>query len=230
MRHFVIGGILLTLAGCGFKDEVAKLTKESENWRQLAEGYKTQLADAQTNFKEQSEKWQEQSKNLSAAMVDASTKLDPLAIKTIYQDNRELTKIVEELRAKVASAVPQGGTLMLADAQLRFDVSGYKGRSVIRAYLDDDQDPFLDTDLSATEPVLPLPYNLASGFFDEIFKDFRSKIPGGFPFAGFNDQMKDQLAAKQAEPSFAARRAEIDARYKNAVTASFSDYSETREL
>ena len=63
---------------------------------------------------------------------------------------------------------------MVSDAQLRFDVTGFKGRSVIRAYLDYDAAPFLESELAVAEPVLPLPYDIATGFYDELFKADRA--------------------------------------------------------
>src|SRR5262249_4451303 len=145
--------------GCGWNSE-------SEKWRRTAEDYKTQLATTNTtldqtrkDFEEQSGKWQSQSHKLNAAMIEASTKLDPLEIRQVYLFNRDLAAVADQLEAKIASAVPEDGALVLTDAQLRFDVTGYKGRSVIRAYLDYDLAPFLNSELAANEPVLPLPYD-----------------------------------------------------------------------
>src|SRR5262249_16428590 len=120
---------LLALPGCGWKEG-------AENWRRTAENYKEQLETAnkaldqtRKDLKEQSEQWQVRSTELGKAMVDASTTLDPLAIKTIYQDNRDLTAIIQKLNAAIASALPpQAGVLLLADAQLRLDVVDFKGR------------------------------------------------------------------------------------------------------
>lgn len=114
---------------------------------------------------------------------------------------------------------------MLADAQLRFDVTGYKGRSVIRAYLDYDNAPFLESELAVTEPVLPLPYNIATGFYDELFKADRAHASeSASSFFPLDDDAKGEITAKLADTHFSARRGEIDTRYKNAVTSEFSAY------
>ena len=162
MRWIVVVAVLVALPGCGW-------SSETEKWRRTAEDSKTQLATANTtleqtqkDFKELSEKWQIQSQKLGAAMIDASTTLDPFEIRKIYLDNRDLTAVADQLEAKIASAVPKDGDPVLSDAQLRFDVTGYKGRSVIRAYLDYDNAPFLETELAVTEPDLPLSYNIAT--------------------------------------------------------------------
>jgi hypothetical protein len=224
MRCIVVVAVLVALSGCGWK-------AESENWRRTAEDYKTQLATANATFeqtlKEQSEKSRLQSQQLSDAMVDASTKLDPLAIKKIYQDHRDLTDVVRQLEAEITSAVPAAGELMLADAQLRFDVTHYKGRSIIRAYVDYDIAPFLETELAAAEPVLPLPYNIATGFYDELFKTNRAGASAKSFFVlddAAKDEIKDGIATKLADAQFGARREEIDTRYKDAVNSAFSDY------
>ena len=116
--------------------------------------------------------------------------------------------------------------LLLTDAQLRLDVTGYKGRSVIRAYLDYESAPFLVSELAVTEPVLPLPYNIATGFYDEVFKADRVQASeeSASSFFPLDDDAKDQMAAKLADTHFAAARGEIDTRYKNAVTSEFSAY------
>ena len=115
---------------------------------------------------------------------------------------------------------------MLTDAQLRFDVTGFKGRSVIRAYLDYESAPFLESELAVTEPVLPLPYNIATGFYDELFKADRVQraSESASSFFPLDDDAKDEMAAKLADTHFSAARGEIDARYKNAVTSEFNAY------
>ena len=225
MRWIVVVAVLVASPGCGW-------SSETEKWRRTAEDYKTQLETANTtldqtrkDFKEQSEKWQIQSQKLGAAMIDASTTLDPFEIRKIYQDNRDLTAVADQLEAKIASAVPEDGALVLTDAQLRFDVTGYKGRSVIRAYLDYDIAPFLESELAVTEPVLPLPYNIATGFYDELFKADRAHASeSASSFFPLDDDAKDEITAKLADTHFSARRGEIDTRYKNAVTSEFSAY------
>jgi hypothetical protein len=204
--------VFLALPGCGWKEE-------AENWRRTAEDYKEQLETAnkaldqtRKDLEEQSEQWRARSTELGKAMVGASTTLDPLAIKTIYQDNRDLTAIIQKLNAEIASPLPQAGVLLLADAQLRLDVVDFKGRSVLRAFLDEDTDPFLKYELAATEPALPVPDKIAKEFYDEIFRTFKA---GTF---------MDNFATQEAEHSFAARRGEIDGRYVYAVRKAFSDY------
>ena len=44
------------------------------------------------------------------------------------------------------------------------------------------------------------------------------------PFSQLDDDAKGELTAKLADTHFAARRGEIDARYKNAVTSEFNAY------
>ena len=221
MRWIVVVAALVASPGCGW-------SSETEKWRRTAEDYRTQLETANTtldqtrkDFKEQSEKWQK----LGAAMIDASSTLDPLEIRKIYVDNRDLSAVADQLEAKIASAVPEDGALMLTDAQLRFDVTGYKGRSVIRAYLDYESAPFLESELAVTEPVLPLPYNIATGFYDELFKADRVRASeSASPLFPLDDDAKDEMTAKLADTHFSARRGEIDTRYKNAVTSEFSAY------
>jgi hypothetical protein len=221
MRWIVVVAALVASPGCGW-------SSETEKWRRTTEDYKTQLETANTaldqtrkDFKEQSEKWQK----LGAAMIDASSTLDPLEIRKIYVDNRDLAAVADQLEAKIASAVPEDGALMLTDAQLRFDVTGYKGRSVIRAYLDYESAPFLESELAVTEPVLPLPYNIATEFYDELFKADRVRASeSASPFFPLDDDAKDGMTAKLADTHFSARRGEIDTRYKNAVTSEFSAY------
>jgi hypothetical protein len=225
MRWIVIVAALVASPGCGW-------SSDSEKWRRSAEDFKTQLATANTtldqarkDFKEQSEKWQLQSQKLGAAMIDASTTLDPFEIRKIYQDNRDLTAVADQLEAKIASAVPEDGALVLTDAQLRFDVTGYKGRSVIRAYLDNDNAPFLESELAVTEPVLPLRYNIATGFYDELLKADRAHASESeSSFFPLDDAAKRELTAELADTHFSARRGEIDTRYKNAVTSEFSAF------
>jgi hypothetical protein len=225
MRWIVVVAALVASPGCGW-------SSDTEKWRRTAEDYKTKLETANTtldqtrnDFKEQSEKWQLQSQKLSAAMLDASTKLDPSEIWKIYLDNRDLTTVADQLVAKIASAVPVDGALMLTDAQLRFDVTGYKGRSVIRAYLDYDNAPFFDSELAVTEPALPLSYNIATGFYDELFKTDRAHASeSASSFFPLDADAKGEFAAKLADTHFSARRGEIDSRYKNAVTSKFSDF------
>jgi hypothetical protein len=225
MRWIIIVAVLVALPGCGW-------SSETEKWRRTAEDYRTQLETANTtldqtrnDFKEQSEKWQIQSKRLGAAMIDASSTLDPTEVRKIYVDNRDLTAIADQLETKVKSVVPVDGDLMLTDAQLRFDVTGFKGRSVIRAYLDYDSAPFLVSELAVPEPVLPLQYNIATGFYDELFKANRTNASESERiFFSVGDNAKDEMTAKLADTHFSARRREIDARYKEAVTSEFSDY------
>ena len=225
MRWIIVVAALVASPGCGW-------SSETEKWRRTAEDFKTQLETANTtldqtrkDLKEQSEKWQIQSQKLGAAMIDASSTLDPLEIRKIYLDNRDLTAVADQLEAKIASAVPEDGDLMLTDAQLRFDVTGYKGRSVIRAYLDYDNAPFLESELAVTEPVLPLPYNIATGFYDELFKADRVHASeSASSFFPLDDDAKDEMTAKLADTHFSARRGEIDKRYKNAVTSEFNAY------
>ena len=223
MRWIVVIAIVVASPGCGWNSE-------SEKWRRAAEDYKTQLETANTtldqtrkDFEEQSEKWQSQTQKLGVAMVDASAKLDPLEIGQIYLSNRDLGAVADQLEAKIASATPADGTLVLTDAQLRFDVTGYKGRSVIRAYLDYDLPPFLNTELAANEPVLPVAYNIATALYDELFKADRAQASENastfFPLDGTS---KDEITAKLADTHFSARRGEIDSRYKDAVTSEFS--------
>ncbi len=200
MRWIVVVAALVASPGCGW-------SSETEKWRRTAEDYKTQLETANTTLdqtrkelKEQSEKWQIESKKLGAAMLDASSTLDPLEIRKIYLDNPDLTAVADQLEAKVASAVPEDGDLMLTDAQLRFDVTGYKGRSVIRAYLDYESAPFLVSELAVTEPVLPLSYNIATGFYDELFKADRvHESESARSFFPLDDDAKDEMAAKLAD-------------------------------
>src|SRR5262249_44155125 len=101
---------------------------------------------------------------------------------------------------------------------------GYKGRSVIRAYLDYVPAPFLMSDLRANEPVLPLSYNIATAFYDEIKADRARTSESASSLFPLNDEAKDEKIAKLADANFAARRGEIDARYKDAVTSEFSAY------
>ena len=158
-------------------------------------------------------------------MLDASSRLDPLEIRKIYLDNHDLTAVADQLEAKIASAVPEDGALLLTDAQLRFDVTGYQGRSVIRVYLDYDSAPFLESELAVSEPVLPLTYNIAAGFYDELFKADRVHASeSASSFFTVDDDAKDEMTAKLADTHFSARRGEIDTRYKNAVTSEFSAY------
>jgi hypothetical protein len=223
MRWIVFVAALVALPGCGW-------SSETEKWRRTAEDYKTQLATANATLdqtrkdsKEQSEKWQVRSQKLGTAMIDASSKLDPLEIRKIYLDHRDLTAVADQLAAKIASAVPEDGALVLTDAQLRFDVTGYKGRSVIRAYLDYDLAPFLKSELAVNEPVLPLPYNIATAFYDELFKADRAHASeSASSFFPLDDDAKNEITAKLADTHFSARRGEIDTRYKNAVTSEFS--------
>ena len=160
-------------------------------------------------------------------MIDASTTLDPFEIRKIYLDNRDMKAVADTLEAKIASAKPEDGDLMLTDAQLRFDVTGYKGRSVIRAYLDYDNAPFLESELAVTEPVLPLRYNIATGFYDELFKaDGAHASESASSFFPLDDDAKGKNTAKLADAHFSARRGEIDTRYKDAVTSEFTAYLE----
>ena len=184
MRWIIVVAVLVASPGCGW-------SSETEKWRRTAEDFKTQLATANTtleqtqkDLKEQSEKWQIQSTKLGAAMIDASSTFDPFEIRKIYLDNRDLTAVADQLEARIASAVSEDGALVLADAQLRFDVTGYKGRSVIRAYLDYDSAPFLECELAVAEPDLPLPYNIATVFYDELFKaDRATRARARVPFS-----------------------------------------------
>ena len=221
----IVVAVLVASPGCGW-------SSESEKWRRTAEDYKAQLATANTtldqtqkDFKEQTEKWQIQSQKLGAAMMDASTTLDPFEIRKVYLDNRDLTAVADQLQAKIASAVPADGDLILSDSQLRFDVTGCKGRAVIRAYLDYDLAPFLESELAVTEAVLPLPYNIATGFYDELFKADRAhESERASSFFPLDDDAKDENSAKLADTHFSVRRAEIDTRYKDAVTSEFSAF------
>jgi hypothetical protein len=227
MRRIVVVAALVASSGCGS-------SSETEKWRRSAEDYRTQLEAANTaleqtrkDFKEKSGNWQVQSQKLGAAMLDATMILDPYEIRKIYQDNRDLPTVVEQLQTKIASAAPKEAEPALTDAQLRFDVTGYKGRSVIKAYLDYDSAPFLKSELAATEPVLRLPYNVANQFYDELLKADRAQTSeSAGSFFALGDAAKEEMTAKLADTRFAARRAEIDARYKNAVTAEFSAYLE----
>jgi hypothetical protein len=222
MRWIIVVAALVASPGCGW-------SSDTEKWRRTAEDFKTQLETANTtldDLKQQSEKWQIQSKKLSAAMIDASSTLDPLEIRKIYADNRDLTAVADQLQARIASAKPEDGDLMLTDAQLRFDVTGFKGRSVVRAYLDYESAPFLECELAVTEPVLPLPFNIATAFYDELFKADRvhAASESASSFFPLNDDAKDEITAKLADTHFSARRGEIDTRYKNAVTSEFNAF------
>jgi hypothetical protein len=225
MRWIIVVAVLVASTGCGW-------SSESEKWRRTAEDFKAQLAAANTSldetrkdYKEHSEKWQIQSQKLSAAMMDASTTLDPFEIRKIYLENRDLAAVADQLEAKIASAVPADGDLTLNDAQLRFDVTGFKGRAVIRAYLDFDVAPFLESELAVTEPVLSLPFNIAAGFYDELFKADRAHASDSAgSFFPLGDDAKDENSAKRADKQFSARRSEIDTRYQDAVTSEFNAY------
>jgi hypothetical protein len=223
MRWIVVVAALVASTGCGW-------SSETEKWRRTAEDLKSQLATANTSldqsrkdFKEQSEKWQLQSQKLGAAMIKASTTLDPFEITKVYRDNRDLAAVANQLETKIASAVPEDGDLVLTDAQLRFDVTGYEGRSVIRAYLDYDNAPFLESELAVPEPVLPLRYDIATEFYDELLKADRADASeSASSFFPLDNNAKGEIAAKHADAHFSARRGEIDTRYKNAVTSGFS--------
>jgi hypothetical protein len=221
MRWIVVVAALVATPGCGW-------SSETEKWRRSAEDYKTQLATANTTLdqtRKDLEKWQIQSQKLGAAMINASTKLDPFEIRRIYLDHRDLTAVADQLEAKIASAVPEDGALILTDAQLRFDVTGYKGRSIIRAYLDYDNAPFLESELAVPEPVLPFQYNIATGFYDELVKADRAHASeGASSFFPLDDDARGEITAKLADTHFSARRGEIDTRYKNTVTSEFSAY------
>jgi hypothetical protein len=220
----VIVAVLVTAPGCGWKEE-------SEKWRRTAEDYKAQLATANSTLDqtrtEHIEKLRAQSQKLSDAMLEASTKLDPLAIRKIYLNNRDLSDVARQLEAENAAAVPKDGDLSLSDAQLRFAVTDFKGRSVVRAYLDYESDPFLQCELTTTEPVLRVPYNIATEFYDELFKGSRAHASAKSFFTldeHATDEIKDEIAEKLADAQFRARRGEIDARYKDAVTSAFGVY------
>jgi hypothetical protein len=225
MRWIIVVAALVASAGCGW-------SSETEKWRRSAEDYQTQLATANTtleqtrkDLKEQSENWQTQSQKLATIMIDASTALDPFEIRKIYLDNHDLKVVADQLEAKVASAVPQDGDLMLTDAQLRFDVTGYKGRAVIRAYLDYDAAPLLEADLAVAEPVLPLQYDLATAFYDELLKADRAHASeSARSFFPLGEDASNETTAKLADSRFAARRGEIDKRYKDTVTSEFSAF------
>ena len=203
MRWIVLVAVLVASSGCGW-------SSEAEKWRRTAEDHQSQLATANNaldqtrkELQEQTEKWQNQSQKLNAAMIDASSKLDPFEIRKIYLDNRDLAAVADQLEAKIASAIPADGDLVLTDAQLRFDVTGYQGRSVIRAYLDYDTAPILVSELAATEPVLALRYNIASEFYGEILTANRAhaseSVTSLFPV---NDRANEEMAAKLADSEF----------------------------
>ncbi len=225
MRWIVIVAALVASPGCGW-------SSETEKWRRTAEDFKNQLETANTtldqtrqDFKEQSEKWQTQSKKLGAAMIDASSTLDPLEIRKIYLDSRDLTAVADQLEAKIAAAAPEDGALVLTEAPLRFNITGYKGRSVIRAYLDYESAPFLLSELAVPEPVLPVPFNIATGFYDELFK--ADRVPASESansFFALGDDAKNEMTAKLADTHFSARRGEIDTRYRDAVTSEFNAF------
>jgi hypothetical protein len=225
MRWIVVVAVLVASSGCGW-------SSETEKWRRTAEDFKSQLETANTSLeqtrkdlKEQSENWQIQSQKLGAAMLDATTVLDPFDIRKIYQENRDLAAVTDQLQVRIASAVPKDGESKLTDAQLRFDVTGYKGRSVIKAYLDYESAPFLKSDLAMTEPVLPLPFNIAAGFYDELLKADRAQASeSARSFFPLGEAAKDETTAKLADTQFSARRGEIDARYKDVVMSEFSAY------
>src|SRR5262249_22354856 len=95
----------------------------------------------------------------------------------------------------------------------------------IRAYLDYESAPFLKSELAMTEPVLPLPFKIATGFYDELLKADRAQASeSARSFFPLGDAAKDEMTAKLADTQFSARRGEIDARYKDAVTAEFNAY------
>ena len=225
MRWIVVVAALVASAGCGW-------SSETEKWRRNAEDYKTQLATANTtldqtrkDLEEQSEKGQIQSQKLGAAMLEASSTLDPFEIRKIYQDNRDLTTVADQLEAKIA-AVPKDGDLTLSDAHLRFDVTGYKGRSVIRAYLDYDTAPFLNSELAVPEPVLPIWRSISRpGFMMNFSRPTAAQASeSASSFFRSDDDANHEIAAKLADAHFSARRGEIDTRYKNAVTSEFDAY------
>jgi hypothetical protein len=228
MRWIIVVAVLVASPGCGW-------SSDAEKWRRTAEDFKTQLETANTtldqtrnDFKEQSEKSQ---RRLAAAMIDASATVDPYEIRKIYMDNRDLTAVADQLEAKVAAAVPEDGALVLADAQLRLDVTGFRGGSVIRAYLDYDSAPLLQSELAVPEPDLPLTYNIATAFYDELLKADRAQASDNArSFFAVGDDAKDELTAKLAGTHFAARRSEIDTRYRDAVTSEFSKYLERGNL
>jgi hypothetical protein len=223
MRWIVVVAALVALPGCGW-------SSETEKWRRTAEDFKAQLETASTSLeqtkkdlKEQSEKWQTQSQRLNAAMLQASTTLDPFEIRSVYLNNRDLGAVADGLEAQIASAVPKDGAPMLTDAQLRIDVTGFKGRSVLRAFLDYDSAPFLESELAVAEPALPLKYNIATGFYDEIAKANSAQATENASFFfQVDEDSKREINSKLAATHFSARRAEIDTRYKDAVTSEFS--------
>ena len=49
-------------------------------------------------------------------MIDASSTLDPLEIRKIYLDNRDLTAVADQLEARIAAAKPEDG---VSDANRR---------------------------------------------------------------------------------------------------------------
>jgi hypothetical protein len=221
MRWIVVVAALVASSGCGW-------SSDTEKWRRTAEDFKTQLETANTtidDLKAQSEKWQNQSKKLGAVMIDASSTLDPVEIRKIYADHRDLGAVADQLEARIAAAKPADGDLMLSDAQLRFDVTGFKGRAVVRAYLDYESAPFLECELAVTEPSLPVPFNIANAFYDELFKADRVQASeSANSFFPLDDAAKDEMTAKLADKHFSERRDEIDTRYKNTVTSEFNAY------
>ena len=56
-----------------------------------------------------------------------------------------------------------------------------------------------------TEPVLPLPYNIATGFYDELFKADRVQASeSASSFFPLDDDAKDEMTAKLADTHFSA--------------------------
>ncbi len=139
---------ITTVVGCdplGLK----KLKDESAKWRKQSEDWQEKFDNAQTRLNDQSEEWQAKVDNLGKAMVVATDKLDPLNLKEIYRDNKDLNKIIEELKRKIAKAEAAEGDLLLGDRRIFFEIIDVRGNAVVTATIDDQPNLLTKIDIRA---------------------------------------------------------------------------------
>lgn len=122
------------LSSCKFGADKETLA-ELEKARNTVESLKTELATQSEKWQTQSEKWQTQVDELSEKMVETADRIDPIAIKEIYRDKKELEEILKELEKRLGAG-PSQGIINFGNQQIELLCKGDHSSVEIEAWIE----------------------------------------------------------------------------------------------
>ena len=147
--------------------EKARKTAEeqSEKWQKQAENLEKKLET-------ESQEWRKQTDQLGKQMVVATDKLDPVGIKELFRDYKELKLLNEQLEATLAAASAADGTSLAGISDLKIELLRPRGTAVLGAYIDEEKDPIFEVHLQSAPPSLNIQFDLANA----MCEDFRRRV------------------------------------------------------